>query len=185
MKILILNLLLLSSSSHAAPIQYQAGQGQVQVMAIGKPSFIKIKGEGSSPQGQIELEDKTAKATFEFDLKSLDTGIELRNEHMKDKYLEVGKHPKAKLVIPVLTLPKPWTPGQTEVKEQNFSGDLTLHGVTKPVSGVFSVSADGVVQAKFQVKLSNFSIQIPSYMGITVADSVDVSVKLNELKTVK
>src|SRR5688500_7674882 len=73
--------------------------GAVEVLAIGKPAFIKIRGKGAPPSGEIRIDGKKVSGAFEFDVASIDTGIGLRNEHMRDKYLHVKEHPKAKLEI--------------------------------------------------------------------------------------
>ena len=76
-------------------------KGDVKFTAVGKPGFLKIRGEskGQFPKGSIKIEKDSVTGEFDFDLKNLDTGIELRNTHMKDKYLEVAKFPSAKLVL--------------------------------------------------------------------------------------
>jgi len=121
-----------------------------------------------------------------FDLATLDTGIEMRNSHMKDKYLEIGRFPQAKLKLTEVTLPSSWSMDQPEIKDAAFKGLLTLHGIEKPVSGTFSASKNGSgigVDAKFTTKITDFGIEIPKYLGITVADEVNMQVAMSELKT--
>ena len=75
------------------------------------------------------------------DLASLDTGIGLRNRHMSDNYLEVGKgveFEKARLSSLKLE-PK----GALGTGEVSFSAMLTLHGVAKEVKGTADVRAAG------------------------------------------
>ncbi len=151
-----------------------AAGGDVKFTAVGKPGFLKIRGEskGTSPTGNLKLENEQVTGEFHFDLKSLDTGIELRNEHMKDKYLEVGKYPQA-----VLTLdPIPVKGGNLGSDMQSdFSGKLNLHGVTQNVKGKFQYTAkDKKANASFAIKVSDYKIDVPKYMGVTVSETVDV-----------
>lgn len=152
--------------------------GEVNFTAIGKPGFLKIRGSSkdTQPTGHIDFANQQVNGVFSFDLKGLDTGIELRNEHMKEKYLEISKHPTATLKLkPIPITAKDL---QSDVK-QKFTGELSLHGVTKEVSGDFEYKAsDKMASAKFSIRVSDFQIDIPKYMGVTVSESVDLDVKL-------
>lgn len=111
-------------------------------------------------------------ATFE--LSTLDTGIGLRDEHMKEKYLEVGKYPISELKLDHMELT------QTSGKNMPFHGVLKLHGVERPVEGSFDLEQTYEhrtnIKAEFSVRLSNFGIEIPHYLGITIADEVKLTV---------
>lgn len=166
----------------AAPHQLTLSGGTVEVLAIGKPSFIKIRGKGEAPSGALQVEGKRASGKIEFELATLDTGIGLRNEHMRDKYLHVKEHPKAKLEIQNLDLPKEWTPAQAKLDGASFTGKLNLHGVIQDVKGTFTVGEKRDVTAEFKIKLTDYKIDIPEYLGVKVADEVTVSVRIDELK---
>jgi hypothetical protein len=157
---------------------YTPESGDIRFTAIGKPGFLKVRGESKNkfPNGQVKHENDLLNADFEFELKNFDTGIEMRNEHMKDKYLEVGKFPLAKLKIKDLALK------EAELKNEfkkNFVGILQLHGVSKEVKGEFVYKPNKkTVIANFGLKVSDFAIEIPKYLGVTVSDMVDVEVNL-------
>ena len=178
----IISLLIGSQLTLAAPKSLSASGGQVEFAAIGKPSFIHINGKGQAATGEVQIEGKSVKGSFEFPLATLDTGMNLRNEYMRDNYLKVKDHPTAKLEIKDLTLNKDFDTANPQIDESDFTGDLTLHGVSQPVKGKFSVKKAGEINAAFNIKLSDFKIDIPKYMGITVADQVDVKVTIAELK---
>ena len=150
--------------------------GKVEFEAVGKPSFLKIKGEGEGPQGHVKL-DKNVTGEFTFKLSTLVTGIALRDTHMKDKYLQVGQYPEATLKLQEVT---GWDVSKAGAKSIPFKGTLKIHGVEKPVTGTVDIQTKGngyEVAANFEAKISDFSIDIPSYAGITVADNVKVTVK--------
>jgi polyisoprenoid-binding protein YceI len=116
--------------------------------------------------------------TLAVDLRTLDTGIGLRNEHLREKYLEVDKEPgfeTARLSQIELDADDPDMP---EGKAA-FTGRLTLHGVSRQVTGVAEVrrTGDGLrVTASFPVDLREFGIRKPRYLGIGVKDVVQVEV---------
>lgn len=172
-------LILLSALTSFAAIPLTTTGGEIKFTATGKPGFLKINGTANSGLlvNSLKLENGTAFGEFEFNLKKLDTGIELRNEHMKDKYLEVAKYPSAKLTL------KPVSFTEVELKsdvKKAFNGTLQLHGVSKDISGQFEYSAKNKnILATFNIKVSDFNIDIPKYMGIVVSENVDVSTQLN------
>ena len=114
---------------------------------------------------------------LKLDLKSYSTGIALRDRHMKEKYLEVDKFQNATLTIEALPIEKSALSKDVETAVP-FKGTLSLHGISKPVAGnllVKKVNTKIQVSSKFQIKLSDFDVVIPSFAGIKVADSVEIS----------
>ncbi|MEQ1666481.1 MAG: YceI family protein [Bdellovibrionales bacterium] len=165
--------------ANAASKTLSKTKGQVHFLAIGKPAMIKIRGTNESLSSKIELSDKTASGSFTLNLKDLNTGIGLRDKHMKEKYLEVDKYPDAILTFKNFSLAAP-----NSEADQNITGTLKMHGVEKPVSVHANVktAANGTQfegKSEFTVKLSDFNISIPSYMGIKVADQVELTVEFS------
>ncbi|MBP7843306.1 MAG: YceI family protein [Proteobacteria bacterium] len=166
--------------SNATTYVSKANTGHVSFLAIGSPSFLKIEGKGSGTEGSLDVKDGKATGTFMFELASLDTGIDTRNEHMKEKYLKVSQNPKAILKVEEIKTAK----GQLSLGEGlgsgQFKGQLTLNGVTKAIEGVLEGSkhekGGEKLNAKFSLKLTDYGIEIPSFAGITVADEVKLEV---------
>jgi polyisoprenoid-binding protein YceI len=190
MKILFVTVLALSQIAYAKDAKVEApakvaastsfkstpAQGEVAFEAVGKPSFLKIKGKGEGPEGEVKI-DSGVQGTFKFKMASLETGISMRDTHMKEKYLQVDKFPMAELKIEGV---EKFDPNKAEEAALPFKGTLTLHGVTKPVTGQVDIKKKGngfSVKAQFDTKITDFAIDIPSYSGITVADAVKVSVE--------
>src|SRR5579863_2237042 len=73
--------------------------GSSEFIATGKPGFIKIDGLGKGLTGRLALTGNEVSGQATFPLATLDTGVGLRDKHMKDEYLEVQKFPEAKLVV--------------------------------------------------------------------------------------
>ncbi len=175
----------LSFVAQAIPVQ--ASQGKIEFLAIGRPAMIKIKGEGPGPTGQFDLkksgEDLKLNANLIVDLDTLETGIGLRDRHMKEKYLETAKFKTATLKINQAPLPTSALQGTG-----NFSvpGTLTIRGVEKPVEISIKLETTGEKiksQSAFKINLADFTIDIPKYAGITVANDVEVRVETVVVKT--
>lgn len=172
-------ILLLSASgafAHAAKFVSQPNAGEVTFEAVGKPAMLKVRGHGPAASGEFVIGGGKVSGTSEFELARLETGMDLRDRHMKEKYLEVEKHPKAKLTLTDLAVPAGFG-AASSLGETRFVGTLLLHGVEKPVEGTLSY-ASGKAEARFEAKLSDFGIAVPSYMGITIADTVKVFVAM-------
>jgi polyisoprenoid-binding protein YceI len=120
----------------------------------------------------------TFEGSLAVDLRTVDTGIDLRNQHLREKYLEVDKgagYDQAVLsdiVLRGLTADSPAGKG-------SFTGSLMLHGVKKTVTGPVEIRQAGTgwrVRASFPVHLPDYSIDKPRYLGVGVKDTVQVSV---------
>lgn len=165
-------------AKEAVVLKADPSASKVTFLAVGKPSMLKIHGTASAgPAGDLKLEGNQLRGAVEMDMDKLDTGIELRTQHMKEKYLQVKEHPKAKLTLTDAAVDEGFAKSLSNAGEKPFKGKLQLHGKEQPVEGTYTAK-DGQVQAKFPIKLSDFAIDIPSYLGVTVADMVDVAVEL-------
>ncbi len=146
---------------------------KIEFEAVGRPSMMKVRGKAAETTGTLSIENGAALGSFTLDLTHLDTGISLRNQHMKEKYLEIQKFPRAILTLKPILLPEGWQIGKT--LEGPFQGILNLHGVERNIEGQFKIAANSEIQTQFEIKLSDFKIDIPSYLGVTIADTVKVS----------
>jgi polyisoprenoid-binding protein YceI len=109
------------------------------------------------------------------DLQTLETGIGLRDDHLRKKYLEVGRGPgysQARL---------------RNIRVEKLSGKtpfhavLLLHGQSKEVIGTADIKPEGDgyrLNASFPVRVSEFGIPEPTYLGVGVKDEVVVRVNL-------
>lgn len=158
-------------------LELKTAAGAVKFTAIGKPGFLKIRGDSKDafPAGKLMIKKHKASGEFSFVLDKLQTGISLRDEHMKKKYLEVDKFPEAKVTLAEITLPA----SDLADSKGTFSGKLNLHGVTKEISGKYTFSSKSKkIDAEFEIKVSDFKIEIPKYLGITVSESVQIEVEI-------
>jgi len=157
-----------------APAQLsEAGSPTIKFIAIG-PAGMHIEGKTS----ELKVLDKNQTISVSVPLARLETGIGLRDTHMREKYLEVQKHPTAELKVAraVLTFP-----AANAAASADATGDLTLHGVTKPVKFHYEVKhgADYAVASKMHVNMNDFNITVPSYLGVSVKPDVDIDVSFH------
>ncbi len=161
--------------------------GNSEFIATGKPGFIKIDGLGNGLSGRLELSGNLVSGQMSFPLNSLDTGVSLRDKHMKDEYLEVQKYPEAQLnILGVKLSSDPIKDGYTQ-KKVPFNGILTVHGVKHAVSGLIDLDTkSGVTKgdATFAIKISDFGFPEPKFMGMKVNDDVQLKIHI-EAKKVK
>ena len=182
LKVVLYMALLSTSASAALQLKSNPKDGTVEFEAIGRPSMLKIKGAGEGVSSNLQIENNALSGDIRFSLKSLKTGIALRDEHLLNKYLHVGQFAEAKLVFSRLALPKDWSMVNPIVSQKPFKALLNLHGVQKEISGYYNVeSADFAANASFEIKLSDFNIEVPSYLGVQVADIVKIKVSLNKI----
>lgn len=143
----------------------------VEFLAIGRPSLIKIKGESK----KLEISNiQNNFVEFKIPLDDFDTGIKLRNQHMKEKYLETGKFPFA--VLNIIDLEKFRA---AEMNQTNkFKADLGLHGEKKSIEVEYKKTGAKSFESNFEINITDFKIAVPSYMGVTVTEKIQVKVKL-------
>ena len=167
--------LFIAGATLVATAPWHVTQGEISVkcpMTIGGSFDAKTTALG----GTLTANGSTIDGSLAVDLRTLDTGIGLRNDHLREKYLEVDKgagYDKAVLSQITLNGVNPDAPAG----KGSFSGSLALHGVTKMVSGPVEVRKAGAglrVKASFPVNLPDYNIAEPRYLGVGVKNIVQV-----------
>lgn len=136
----------------------------VSFLATG-PAGLKINGKTD----KLEVKSEGDDVLLRVPLDTVDTGIDLRNRHMKEKYLDTKAHPFAELKVPKAML--------KEGQGQKGSGTFTVHGTSKPVAVVYDVAKTGdgySVKGEFDINIKAHGIEVPSYLGVTVKPDVKV-----------
>ncbi|NOX38627.1 MAG: YceI family protein [Calditrichaeota bacterium] len=103
---------------------------------------------------------------FEVDLRTIDTGIGLRNRHMRENYLETDRWPYAVFQGKVTEVSRLDT--SVVAYRAVATGTLSIHGVDRTVrveGRVLFPETDRMrIQVRFQVKLTDYRIKIPRIM---------------------
>jgi len=126
-----------------------------------KAKTTEIKGEA------IQKGDEVSAENIVVNLKSLKTGVELRDKHTQ-KHLETDKFPEA-----VLT--------KATGKGGKGQGHIKIRGVEKDITGTYTIK-DKTLSAEFNLSLADFNMKDINYMGIGVEDTVTLHITL-PLKT--
>ena len=110
---------------------------------------------------------------FEVDLRTLDTGIGLRNRDMRENYLETDKYPTTHFKGNIIYTDQV---SDSEYKV-TVEGNIFIHGVTKPLKingNLFPVEGGYRVKAYFDILLSDFNIEIPKLMFMKVSNKINL-----------
>jgi polyisoprenoid-binding protein YceI len=156
---------------------YKVSSAQVVVvcpLTVGGSFEAKTK----SVSGEVvpePAEGGTVAGALKVDLQSLETGIAIRDRHMRETYLQVENGPDfAVATVDQIRVEK--LSGKT-----TFKGTLRLHGQRKEIAGTADLQQkDGRirVQAEFPIKVSEFQIPKPTYLGVGVRDEILIKVTL-------
>lgn len=105
--------------------------------------------------------DEVSAENIVVNLKSLKTGVELRDKHTQ-KYLDTKTHPEAVLV-------------SATGKGGKGTGKIKIKGVEKEIAGTYKVEGK-MLKADFKLTLSDFDIKDINYMGVGVEDEITLHV---------
>lgn len=164
---------------------WQIDRGDVRVTVPLKPGGA-FAATTTALAGTVRLPESAAAAKparlvgeITMDLTTIDTGIALRNQHLRENYLEVGKGAGFdKAVLSDIRLAA--ADGESFEGDTDFTANLLLHGVTKEVSGKAEVRREGGgrrVRAEFPLTLTDFGITPPLYLGVGVGNKLLVKVQ--------
>jgi polyisoprenoid-binding protein YceI len=160
-------------------------EGQSEFVAVGKPGFIKIHGQGEGLKGELVVAGNKVSGELIFPVGELNTGVGLRDRHMKDEFLEAGKYPEVKLVLKEVALPADPEKNGFKQTQIPFTGTLTVRGISKPLTGTIDLATDAGKthgDARFEVKMSDFGFRKAEYLGLKVEDAVQVKAHLEAKK---
>jgi polyisoprenoid-binding protein YceI len=156
---------------------YRVSGGEVTVvcpLTVGGSFEAKTKNV-SGEVGSAPDPSGTVPGAVKVDLQTLETGIGLRDRHMREKYLEVNKGPDfAVATIEGIKIDK-------KEGKASFNGTLLLHGQRKEISGTAELKEQSGrirVQAEFPLSVSQFAIPQPTYLGVGVKDQIQVKVMM-------
>ena len=130
----------------------------------------------------VQLED--ASGRIEVPVSSLDTGVDLRDEHLHGSgWLDAARFPTAVFEI---TGVEGATALQPDVEARvTVVGRFTLHGQTRPVRAetrVKLVTTEGPqhlrVRSRFTVNLPSYGVTVPALVRAKVSDNITVNVTL-------
>jgi polyisoprenoid-binding protein YceI len=117
-----------------------------------------FKGKTSDVKGFVTKKgDEVAAQNIVVNLKSLKTGIELRDKHTQ-KHLETEKFPEAVLL-------------SAKGKGGKGIGKIRIRGIEKDIAGTYKINGNEL-EAEFKLNLADFNITNVKYMGAGVENEV-------------
>ncbi len=199
-RILILPVLFLMAATAAAQDSktfYVGDEGGRDVVTFtSKAPLETIVGKTSAAKGFIEVDINDIKNSingkFEVDLTSLKTGIDMRDGHMRDNYLETDKFPKAVFELSSVKETNSTTLEDQKPVELTVDGNFTLHGVTKPMTIALTITyfAESEstkqrlpgdllhIEGTFDVLLTDHNIEIPKFVILKLDDKQVINIDL-------
>lgn len=121
-----------------------------------------FKAKTSEVKGEATVKgDEVSAKNIVVNLKSLKTGVELRDKHTQ-KHLDTKAFPEAVLV-------------SASGKGGKGKGKIKIKGIEKDVDGTYKVEGK-LLKADFKLSLSDFGIKGINYMGVGVEEQVTIHV---------
>ncbi|MGF1533631.1 MAG: YceI family protein, partial [Bernardetiaceae bacterium] len=161
------------------PTGQQALGQDVYVTEMGHAEFVSkaplqtFKGVSDKLNGYIDLD--SGLVDFYLDLNTLDTGVGLRDRHMRNNYLETKKFPYAEFTGNLAEIPEL---GENPLPVRAV-GVFTLHGVAREieVSGTLAKVKGALrLNASWAVLLGDYGIPIPKVVFYELADEQQVNI---------
>ena len=162
-----------------------------------KAPLEKIVGTTNKIMGHVQVNPtditKGLKASFELDLASLKTGIDKRDEHMRDNFLETGKYLQAMLTIDKVTNASDKMLMDGKSLTVDAEGTLALHGVKntvqlKDITVTYFDESEAtkgkmpgdllIINGDFSLNLPDYNIEVPKFIFLKLAETIKVSVDL-------
>lgn len=149
-----------------------------------------IEGKTGDIVGGFTFDPENAAAgvsgRLQVDLRTLKTGIDLRDRHMRENHLHTEVYPFAFFELTeVAGLPARLEPGQTV--EATAAGEFFIHGNHRPIKADLEVTrlnagqTGGVtgaiiVRARFKIDLDDFAIDRPKALFMKLAETIELDV---------
>ena len=148
------------------------------VKFISEATIENFEGITNNIDGYLFYKDKDflseSEIYFEVDLRTVDTGIGLRNRHMREDYLETNKYPMTNYKGKIIYFEKV---SDAEYKVV-IDGNMSIHGVTKPLKingNLYKADDDYRVKAYFEILLTDYNIEIPKLMFMKISNTIKLA----------
>lgn len=166
-------------SSSVWSMEYKVDKSKTNLVKfISEATIENFDGVTNNIDGYLFYKDNDflseSELYFEVDLRTVDTGIGLRNRHMREDYLETNKYPMTSYKGKIIYSDKV---SDTEYKVV-IDGNMSIHGVTKPlkINGNLYKADDGFrIKAYFEILLTDYNIEIPKLMFMKISNTIKLA----------
>jgi polyisoprenoid-binding protein YceI len=174
-------LLICNIAIGSTPQRFSVVNGSIKFFADTNLT-LKVEGQSNKMNADVVLDGTDALLDFvsidaKADPKSFETGISLRDRHMREKVfsLDDGSMPEIRFAAGKSSCPKPASRQETTC---SVTGRVTLRGVTKPMTVDLKIRGEGnayKVSAQSALALRAFGIEPPCQLGVCVKDNVKLN----------
>lgn len=173
-------LLAAAAPSAADEPRWRVDRGELRIVVPMKPggAFDATTSALSGTLGAGNAKPMPLSGELRLDLRTIETGIALRNQHLRENYLEVDKGANFDTAV-LSNIELADADGPSFRGKTAWKGVLLLHGTKSQVQGtgeIRQVGDDVRVQATFPLALTDFGITPPEYMGVGVGNRLIVNV---------
>ncbi|MGB5107696.1 MAG: YceI family protein [Candidatus Zixiibacteriota bacterium] len=176
-------------STASAEKFYIAGMPETDSVIFASDAKLEfIEGKTNAVIGLIEFDPTNTQTPctghLRVEAKTLKTGIDLRDQHMRERHLHTEQYPYIDFVLKSVAGLPAQLPSSGSTKFQ-INGEFTVHGTTKPISAPATVEllpASGaaksvLVTASFNIKLDDYGVPRPKMLLLKLAETINIRVR--------
>ena len=175
-----------ASSALATDFTVQPGKDKNLVVFTSKATLESFQGKTKQVSGALSFDPAnlgdSVTVHVEVDLASLDTGIPMRNKHMRENHLHTDKYPKAVFDGGRILEASGHTLNPGDTVHLRMSGRFDLHGVKRTIEvPVIAMRAkDGTLQVTthFDVALADYKIDRPAFLMMKLEPTQHLTVQV-------
>lgn len=177
MKKIAINLLVLLLATTGAFAQGKVFTRDAKVTFFSDAPMEDI--EAVNTKGTSVIDESTGAMEFAVLMKGFQFEKALMQEHFNENYVESNTYPKATFKGKITDMSKV-NLKKDGTYQVTVKGEMTLHGVTKPMEAPATVTVkNGHIthgDAKFNIRLADYNIKRPDMMTEKIAETVQITV---------
>jgi polyisoprenoid-binding protein YceI len=181
--------LLLAGAARAERFEIQAGSDDNLIVFKSHAPLETFEGKTHRVWGFVELDPGSVGDSItvrvEVDMADLDTGIGLRNKHMRENHLETETYPTSTFTGATILGPVPSSLEPGETVKYVMVGSMNLHGVKRKLRAPVEMTLEEDkgerrlrVTSRFPVKLDHYDISRPKFLMLQVDEVQQVRIEL-------
>jgi polyisoprenoid-binding protein YceI len=143
---------------------------------------VEGKTNNISGTATLDVDNLTSAASgkIEVDLTTIDTGIGLRNQHMRENHLETDTYPTATFTLKGLSSPSSGTLAENSTVNALAEGTFDIHGISKDYSIPVTLTRTGnniQVEGGWSLLLADHQIKRPEFLVMRLSEEQKITVK--------
>ncbi len=177
---------LYAKPTDAADFTIEPGKDRNLVVFTSKATLETFQGKTKQVAGNVSFDPAnlgdSVTVRVEVDLASLDTGIPMRNKHMRENHLNTDTYPKAVFEGGRILEASGSTLNPGDTVKLKLSGRFDLHGVKRTIEVPVDATRakDGTLQVTthFEVPLADYKINRPAFLMMKLEPTQHVTVQV-------